>query len=98
MSLRVALVIDGDASGAKKAAGDAAQALGQLGAASSGATGALSGVAAANNNVAAKTGLAYRQFGLINGIIRSTVDTVALGVPPTAELALVLERLALSAG
>jgi len=80
--MRVSLVIDGDASGAKKAAQDASTGLKGLGAAANDAKNAVAAAGAANDNIAKQAGLARHELVNLSRQIQDVGVSLASGQSP----------------
>lgn len=80
--MRVSLVIDGDASGAKKAAQDASAAVKGLGAAANDAKNAVGAAGAANDNIAKSAGLARHELVNLSRQIQDVGVSLASGQSP----------------
>lgn len=80
--MRVSLVIDGDASGAKKAAQDASTAVKGLGSAANEAKNAVAAAGAANDNIAKQAGLARHELVNLSRQIQDVGVSLASGQSP----------------
>ncbi|MEY9358948.1 lambda family phage tail tape measure protein [Bradyrhizobium yuanmingense] len=80
--MRVSLVIDGDATGAKKAAQDASAAVKGLGAAANEAKNAVGAAGAANDNIAKSAGLARHELVNLSRQIQDVGVSLASGQSP----------------
>lgn len=95
--MRVSLVIDGDASGAKKAAQDASAAVKDLGGQAKSAAQSTSQAAASNDNLAKSHGGLSAQAMAAQHSVRSMVEQIVLGAPPTQILTGQLNHLSFAA-
>src|SRR5690349_6332361 len=97
MTLRVSMVIDGDASGAAKAAGEAKQALAGLAQTAANANAPLTAHSAAIGKMAHESAGMSTQAMALQHSLRSMAEGAVLGIPPTQMLALQLNHLTYAA-
>ncbi|MGW1423664.1 hypothetical protein ACWAT4_26490 [Bradyrhizobium manausense] len=95
--MRVSLVIDGDASGAKKAAQDASAAVRDLGGSAKSTAQSTAAASVANDNLAKSHGGLSAQAMAAQHSVRSMVEQIALGAPPTQILTGQLNHLSFAA-